>query len=180
MSSTLKQTVERLQLDQNDKLIIFVTFPMMKTKKIQIRSSNPISVVFQLFPKGDKTVFYRGGIIEHSESFSNFGMSDNDRIVIVPTENLDFKNELFWRNATKIDTETKQKIQILQDPLLRDQFSRQQDLQMLRTENRSVYFRETVKNFQTWKRIQPNDHFPTFLNFSSNTKPSEDSLPVLW
>jgi hypothetical protein len=57
-------------------------------------------------------------------------MSDNDRIVVFSTENLDYKNELFWRNATKIDSETKQQIQMIQDPLFRVQFSRQQDLKM--------------------------------------------------
>jgi hypothetical protein len=136
MNSALNQTVEDPKFNQNDKLIIYLTFPNMKTKKIQIRSSNPISAVFQLFPKGDKTVFYQGEIIEHSKSFSNFGMSDDDRIVVFSTESLDFNNGLFWRKATKVDPETKQHIQIIQDPLLRNQFSGQQDLQMLQAENK--------------------------------------------
>jgi hypothetical protein len=72
MNLTLNQVVKSSKLDEDNKLIIYVTFPLMKTKKIHIRSSDPISVVFQLFPKGNKTVFYQGDIIEHSGSFSDF------------------------------------------------------------------------------------------------------------
>jgi hypothetical protein len=180
MNFPLCEIVNNSSLDQDDQLLIFVSFPNLKTKKLRICSSNPISVVFQLFPQGNKTVFYQGEIIEHSESFLDFGMSNNDRIVVIPTENLDFKNEVFWRNATKRDIETKKQIQIIQDPFLRNLFSRQQDLQLFKVEQKPISSRKIIANFQFLKNIQPNDYIPTFSDFPSGTKPSEESLPILW
>jgi hypothetical protein len=49
-------------------------------------------------------------------------MSDNDRIVVFPTENLDFKKGLFWKNAIKINSEIKQQIQMIQAALFKVQF----------------------------------------------------------
>jgi hypothetical protein len=69
---------------------------------------------------------------------------------------------------------------MIQDPLFRVQFSRQQDLKMFWAEQTSSFFRNIATNFQIWERIQPNDHTPTFSKFSSETKPSEDTLPILW
>jgi hypothetical protein len=53
--------------------------------ELLVSSSDSISVIFQLFPKEARQFFHQSDIIEHSESFSDFGMNDNDRIVVFPT-----------------------------------------------------------------------------------------------
>lgn len=159
---------------------VFVTFPNYSTKKFKVNQFKPISKLFQFYPEGKKTVFFNGRILQDSKNFYSFGIGDLDRIAIVPSEQLSFSCETFWRKATQRDDETKENLYSVNDPKIKHQYSRLQDIKLQKIENSSKAMRMLLTKYQYLfdSSIENNTttNFPSFQQDS----PSETSLPVLW
>jgi hypothetical protein len=117
-----------IQENQFNKMQVIVTSPNTITKKVRYLSSDPLSVLFKLFPFGNKTVFYQGEIINSSSSFEYYGISDLDRIAILNHDQMSFNTEEFWKKATKRDIDNKAIWEASQEPSLKREISRYQDL----------------------------------------------------
>jgi hypothetical protein len=120
---------------QTNQISIYITFPNNATKKVKVNATKPISILFSIFPNGDKTIFYQGEIIQPSNSFEKYEMTNNDRIAIVPNQQISFDSEQFWRKATKRDIETKTEFTSFNDPKMKLMIYRQSDLIFSKIEN---------------------------------------------
>jgi hypothetical protein len=89
------------ETQQQQNIMIFVTFPNICARKVNISSSESIEVLFQFLPSGKKIVFYRGEIIDSSHSFQQYQISNYDRIAIIHEDQMSFQTEQFWRKTTQ-------------------------------------------------------------------------------
>jgi hypothetical protein len=166
--------------DQTNQISIYLSFPSMPTKKVNINTSKPISVLFSLFPNGDKTIFYHGEMIQSSNSFEKYGITNNDRIAIVPNQQISFNSEQFWRKATKRDLETKTELPLFNDPKMKLMVSRQTDLIFSKTENNSKSYQKLICNMNFLINESNKENSITFLNWNKCEIPNETSLPKIW
>lgn len=166
--------------NENDQIFIYVSFPNMSTKKVIVSSSDSISILFQKFPNGNNTVFYQGEIIQSFNSFEKYGITNNDRIVIIPNQQISFNAEQFWRKATKRDIETKTQIESFHDPKMKLILSQQNDLLFSKIENNCQSYKKLVHNLQFLTRESTKEETPTVLNWNKTEIPNESSLPIIW
>jgi hypothetical protein len=169
-----------IQQHEITKISVYITFPNMPTKKVNVNSSDPISVLFQIFPNGNKTVFYQGEIIQSLNSFDKYGITNNDRIVIIPNQQISFNTEQFWRKATKRDFETKTQIESLQDPKMKLIISQQNDLLLTKFENNIKSYKLLISNLQNLTSESTKEEISTVLNWKKTESPNEISLPIIW
>jgi archaellum component FlaF (FlaF/FlaG flagellin family) len=162
---------------QTNQILIYATFPNMPTKKVKVNSSNPISVLFQY---GNKTIFYQGEIIKHSNSFEKYGITNYDRIAIVPNQQISFNSEQFWRKSKKIDLEAKTELLSLNDSKMKFMISRKHDLIFFKIENDSKSYQKLICNMKFLIDESTKDENSTNLNWNRREFPNEASLPKVW
>jgi hypothetical protein len=148
-----------------NKMQVIVTSPNTIAKKVRVLSSDPISVLFKLFPFGNKTVFYQGEIINTSSSFEYYGISDYDRIAVLNHDQMSLDTEEFWKKATKRDIDNKTIWEASQEPFLKREISRHQDLCFQKIENHSKNYQNLIQNFYSIiiGESHKNDH-PTCIS----------------
>jgi hypothetical protein len=165
---------------EQKRIMIYLTFSNFVVDKVCVCLYDPIAVLFQILPVGEKTIFYQGRMIQSYLTFENCGITDNDRIVILSTNQMTLTTEQFWRKATKRDFEDKEQMNMFQNPLLKNDFSRQQDIRFNRIENKGSSFRSLVRNFLFLTKETNETESGTYLNFEKKENPSESSFPTLW
>lgn len=178
MTKIVKQSIQE-EYEQK-RIIIYITFPNLVAKKLRVCIEYPISILFQIHPIGEKTFFYQGIIIRSDLTFQNYGITDNDRIAILPTDQMTLKTEQFWRKATKRDIENKYQMAGFQNPLLKNDIAYHQDLKITRIENNSRCFRKLIRNYQFLTNETNESDNSTYLECEKKENPSESSLPKLW
>jgi hypothetical protein len=82
---------------EQKRVIIFVSFLNLSVKMVRVSIYDSISVLFHFLPFGQKTVFYQGNNIQSHKTFENYGITDNDRIIIFPTNQMTLATEQFWK-----------------------------------------------------------------------------------
>jgi hypothetical protein len=87
---------------ERPKIIIFVTFPKFVAKKIKVDPSYSISIIFQVLPKGEKTIFCQGQIINQTKTFLDYQITDNDRLAVISSIQNEIKNEIFWKKQLNL------------------------------------------------------------------------------
>jgi hypothetical protein len=166
--------------NQNQKILIFVTFPNMIPRKVKVSSSNSIDTLFQFLPNGKKVVFYHGNIIYSSHTFNKYGISDYDRIAIIQEDQISIETEQFWKKATRKDFENKRIFEAFQDPKVQRTISCQQDRAMIQIENSHRSYQNSINTMQFLTTDTYNNEFSTCINWNKTDKPIEITLPKLW
>jgi hypothetical protein len=142
-----------------NKMQVIVTSPNSIARKVRVLSSDPISILFKFLPSGNKTVFYQGEIINSSSSFQNYGILDLDRIAILNHDQISFDTEEFWKKATKRDIDNKGIWVTSQEPFLKREISRHQDLCFQKIENHYKSYQCFLKKFHfIINESHKNDH----------------------
>jgi hypothetical protein len=162
------------------KVVIFVSCPNHALKKVMACIYDPISVLFHILPIGQKTLFYQGNILQSYKTFEDYGVSDNDRIVIIPTEEITFTTEQFWRNVSKSDIDRKPEIEAIQNPLMKNSIAFQQDLVLFGIESNRQSNRRLIHNFLFLSNESSRTERSTCLNFEKTEHPNENPLPMIW
>jgi hypothetical protein len=85
----------------NLSLQIFISSPNNAARKFAVIPNDPLLILNSIFPGDKKVYFYNGQILEPKYSFNYYGITNEDRIVTVPFEQINFQSELFWRKVTK-------------------------------------------------------------------------------
>jgi hypothetical protein len=147
---------------------------------VRISIYDSISVLFHFLQFGQKTVFYQGNIIQLPKTFENYGITDNDRIVILPTNQITLATEQFWRKTTKQDIENKNQIDAFQNPFMKNHIAHQQDLIMSKIENQTEFYRKIIQNFQFLSNEPTLVQTRTNLNWAEKENPNDSSLPIIW
>jgi hypothetical protein len=68
-------------------------------KKLRIKSSSPISILFQLFPNNEQIFFYNEKLVSPFQTFAELGISNGDRIPSTP-KNKCIIEKNFWRKIS--------------------------------------------------------------------------------
>jgi hypothetical protein len=172
------------QLDsQDDEILIFISFHTFSMKKILINRDKKISSIFNLFPKGEKIVFFQGQIINQDFCFSEYKFENNDRIVIVLKEHLDLNSQIYWTTMTKADEEKKFRISKLKrDPIMNKLCARFQDLIAFQVENQRKSFMKIIQNYEHLNKSQSlfNKSETNFDFLQNCNEPNTETLPILW
>jgi hypothetical protein len=150
------------------------------TKRLRIKSSSSISILFQLFPDNNQIFFYNENIVSHSKSFEELGISNGDRITSIPKTNTSFEEETFWRKISKSDPNENNYFSDFYNEQTAKVFRRMKDLSQFQTESSTKLFRNVIHNFQFVQNHEQNIIFSTNLNFGLSVKPSSNPLPTLW
>jgi hypothetical protein len=165
---------------KGNQISIYLTFPNMSTKKVKVNSSFPISVIFSILPNGNKIIFYQGEIIQSSSSFDKYRITDNDRIVIIPTQQVSFETEQFWIKATKHDIEVKSEISSLNDSKMKFVKYLQNDRVFFIMENNSRSYQRIIQNMKILSNKSNHADHNTTINWNKSEFPNETSLPNIW
>jgi hypothetical protein len=178
MAKIVKQSFP--QEFETKKVIIFVSYLNVVVRKFSVCLDDPISVLFHFLPIGQKTIFYQGNIIQSYKTFKNYGITDNDRIVILPTQGMTLTTEQFWRKVTKRDIDNKPEIEAVQNPLMMNSIACRQDLLMFRIENHEQCYRRLIQNFRFLSNESKGTENATNLNWEETEHPNKNPLPMIW
>jgi hypothetical protein len=70
-------------------------FYKLSRKKVSVIPTDPLYVVNPIFPGYKKVYFNHGEILDPNKSFNYYGVTNGDRIVTVPIEQMSINTELF-------------------------------------------------------------------------------------
>jgi hypothetical protein len=163
-------------------LILFVCAPSFQGKKVSVFPADPLYVLNPIFPGQKKVYFYNGELLNPNRSFFDCGLSNGNRIVTVPVEQMNLNVEAFWRKATKNSSTDKDRFSGCHNKATKLIFAKNNDLVLFKTESKPNSNRRLLKNL----RFLIDDQSSTncFTNFSyqaSSDIPSEClPLPQSW
>jgi hypothetical protein len=151
----------------------------MCARKVKVLSSESIGIVFKFLPSGKEVAFFQGEIINSSHSFQKYQNTDYDRIAVIHKDQMLFQTEQFWKKITEQNKEKKRIFEAFEDPTIKREISRQQDLILFRIDNNQrSYFNSISKVRFLTEEIHENS-FPTCLTWNPAEQPLETTLPVL-
>jgi hypothetical protein len=164
--------------DQNS-IIISLSTPQSKPKRVTVSKHETVSILLSLLPPGRKTIFSEGSVIDQNKSFHELGIKQFSRVVIINEDNLSFKQEMFWKRATKNDTELSEQHQNMKNSHARRDLSRMIDLKIIQIENNTKHKRRMIELNAMMKREESMEQQTNTVTEYEN-KINENPLPILW
>jgi hypothetical protein len=163
-----------------DSIIIYICAPSFQFRKVAIVPTDPLYVVNPIFPGDRKVYFYNGNILNPNRSFSNYNISNGDRIVTVPIEQMNLNLETFWRKTTRNSANNKERFNLFHDQQTKYLFARNNDLVLFKAENRPISNQHLTKNLLFLIDDKSSTYFKTALVLEFPKVISEEPLPILW
>jgi hypothetical protein len=161
-------------------IVIFVCAPSYQGRKVSVIPTDPLYVLNPIFPGDKKVYFYNGDILNPNLSFTDYGISNGDRIVIVPIEQMNIQTEEFWRKATRNSANDKEGFSGIHDKQSKQLFARKNDLILFKAESRATSNRRLMKNLMFLIDDKSSTYSKTIIPSNSSTDVSTDPLPILW
>jgi hypothetical protein len=75
-----------------------------------------------------KFIFFNGDVVNQNHSFREYGISNGDRIVIIPVEQMNLNVETFWRRTTRNSSNDKERLAGIHDRQIQFLFAKNNDL----------------------------------------------------
>jgi hypothetical protein len=163
----------------NRSLIIYICSPNNKARKVSVIPDDSVYIVNSVFPGQRKVYFYNGEILDPNHSFNYYGITNGDRIVTVPIEQMNFNTELFWRKATKNCENNQERYTSMNDIQTKRLIAKNNDLILFKAERRVVSKRRIYRNLMFLIEEKCYSNIPTSLP-DSPASISEAALPALW
>jgi hypothetical protein len=163
-----------------DSLIIYACSPSNQGRKVAVVPTDPLYVLNPIFPGDQKVYFFNGNVLNQNHSFRDYDISNGDRIVTVPVEQMNLNVEVFWRKATRNSSNDKERFTGIHDRQTQVLFAKNNDLVLFKAESRPASNRRLMKNLMFL--INDKNYSVSKTNFSSflPEKISEAPLPILW
>jgi hypothetical protein len=164
--------------DQNT-IIIFLTTPQSKSKRVTVSKYATVSILLSLLQPGRKTIFCEGSMIDQKKSFYELGIKQFSRVVVINEGNLSFKEEMFWKRATKNDTELLGQLQLMENLHVKRELDRMIDLKIMQIENNTKFARRMIELNWMMKREESVEQQTNTVTEYEN-KINKNPLPILW
>jgi hypothetical protein len=161
-------------------IIIYVCSPSHQGRKVSVIPTDPLYVVNSISPGDQKEYFFNGDVLNPNHSFQDCGISNGDRIVTVPVEQMNFKVEVFWRKTTRNSVNDKERFTGIHDRRTKQLFARSNDLILFKAESRAASNRCLMRNLIFLTNDQCSTYFQTIIPADPPSHVSENSLPTLW
>jgi hypothetical protein len=185
-SDQSKMQTQTLQIQRatdvipKNSLIIYVCAPSSQGRKVAVVPTDPLYILNPIFSGDQKVYFFNGDVLNPNRSFIDCGISNGDRIVTVPVEQVSLDVEAFWRKATRNSSNDKDRLNGFHDHQTKFLFAKNNDLVLFKAESRPVSNRRLMKNLMFLINDQSSSFSKTNLSFFPAEKISETPLPTLW
>lgn len=146
-------------------LAICICAPNSQGKKVGVVPTDPLFILNPLFPGDQKVYFYNGDVLNSHCSFQDYGISNGDRIVTVPFEQMNLSTEIFWRNATRNSSNYKERSNGLHDEQTKFLNAKNNDLVLFKAESKPISNRRLMKNLMFLNDDQSSSFLKTDLSF---------------
>jgi hypothetical protein len=163
-----------------DSLIIYICAPSNQGRKVAVVPTDPLYVVNPIFPGEKKAYFFNGDILNSNRSFRDYGISNGDRIVTVPIEQMSLNAEAFWRKATRNSANDKDRLNLPHNRQTKYLFAKNNDLVLFKAESRPISNRRLMKNLMFLIDDKSSTYFKTNFTLDLPKGVSEEPLPSLW
>jgi hypothetical protein len=161
-------------------IIIYICAPNYQGRKISVIPTDPLYIVNPIFPGDKKVYFFNGDVLNPNHSFTDYGISNRDRIVTVPAEQMNHQVEAFWRKATRSNENDKERFTGVHDRQTKQLFARSNDLILFKAESKAASNRRLMRNLMFLINDQCSTYFQTIIPADPPSHVSESSLPTLW
>jgi hypothetical protein len=161
-------------------IIIYVCSPSYQGRKVLVVPTDPLYVLNPIFPGDKKVYFYNGDILNPNHSFTDYGISNGNRIITIPFEQMNIQAEAFWKKATRNNANDKEEFSRIHDKQTKQLFARKNDLILFKAESRAISNRRLMKNLMFLIDDKSSTYSKTIIPSDSPTDVSANPLPILW
>lgn len=176
---TLKKSI-----NHEKEMKIYVLQPFLHIIQIKLNANIPISTLNNLFPY-ESLFLYNGQILDSQKNFIEYKISDNGKIVMIPSFLLKSNPSFIekWLKETKNRENFEFKINIRINKRNNNELARLKDLKLFKKEMRQ----KNMKKFNKKEKVLK--YYLNFLNdakdklktdYVSLNSPSCSPLPILW
>jgi hypothetical protein len=135
---------------------------------------------YHYFHLEKKTIFCGGSVVDQKKTFHELCIKTLSRLLVINGENLSFNQEMFWKKATKSDTELSGRLQSMENPLAKKDFSKIADMMMMHIENKTSNAKRMIRMNRMMKREENEEEQQTSTVTEYEKKMNETTLPILW
>lgn len=183
-SSQMQTKIPQIQKSTNEisenSIMIYISSPNNQIRIAYVFLTDSIDILNSIFQGDQKVYFFNGNILNPHHSFGDCGISNGDRIVTVPVEQMNLNVEAFWRKATRNGADDKERLNGLNDCQTKFVFAKNNDLTFFKAESRPASNRRLMKTLMFLINDKSSTISNTNISFFPPEKISETPLPVLW
>lgn len=165
----------------DERMIIYVYQPFIRFKQIRINKKSPISALNIIYPK-DSLYIYGGQILDVSKSFVDYGIKEDNKIVLFPS-NMKERNPKFIEKWL-ILTDNKEKFEetVNLNKSYRYELARLRDIKNMKNElkGRNFYSTQSFKTAENYYKNNKEEEQLLNYEYDSLNTPSIDPLPIIW
>jgi hypothetical protein len=170
---------ELCNIEEEESISIFLTTPQSTQKRVTVNKHASVSTLLSLVPLGKKTVFSEGSVVDQKKTFEELNIRSHSRVVIINGENLTFDQEMFWKRVTKSDAELTERLQLMDNQIVKRELSRIVDLRMMRIEDKTNNVKRMIRmNWMMRREESEEQQMSTVTEYEKRV--SETALPMLW